>query len=118
MTGDPTTWRTASFSSNGSSCVEVLEADGGTWLRDTKDRGLGEVLHLSAPQWAAFLAEVAVDAPSANGAVEVREVADDTGDGGREVEELSSGSVLRFTPDEWTAFRSGVLAGEFDPAAA
>lgn len=106
-------WRTASFSSNGANCVEVLEADGATWLRDTKDRAAGS-LHLTGPQWRAFLAEVADDAPSTNGALEVR--AD--GDGAREVTELASGLALRFTPGEWAAFRSGVRAGEFDRAAA
>lgn len=107
------TWRTASFSSNGSNCVEVLEADGATWLRDTKDRAAGTA-HLSGPQWSAFLAEVAVDAPSTNGAVVVSPDAD----GGRDLTEIASGITLRFTAGEWDAFRSGVLAGEFDRAAA
>lgn len=106
-------WRTASFSSNGANCVEVLDGDGATWIRDTKDRDAG-VLALSASQWSAFLAEVADDTPSDNGAVVVH-LADD---GTREVTELASGTALRFTPDEWRAFRSGVLAGEFDRAAA
>lgn len=105
-------WRTASFSSNGSNCVEVLEADGETWVRDTKDRDAG-VVALSAAQWTTFLAEVADDRPSANGAVEVHEDGD-----GRQVTELASGVVLRFTRSEWQAFRSGVLAGEFGRAAA
>ena len=68
-----------SFGSNGASCVEVLEADGATYLRDTKSHGEGAVLHLDGPAWSAFLREVAHDARSANGAVEV--TADD--DGGR-----------------------------------
>ncbi|GAA4733626.1 DUF397 domain-containing protein [Actinomycetospora chibensis] len=102
-------WRTSSFSSNGASCVEVLEADGATYLRDTKSHGEGAVLHLDGPAWAAFLREVAHDAPSANGAVEV--TADE--DGGRLVRETSSDAVLLFRHDEWTAFRRGVLAGEF-----
>jgi hypothetical protein len=102
-------WRTSSFSSNGASCVEVLEADGATYLRDTKERGEGAVLHLDRPAWTAFLDEVARDAPSANGAVDVTglEGAD------RVVREHSSGAVLRFRDDEWVAFRRGVLAGEF-----
>ncbi|MDD7941308.1 DUF397 domain-containing protein [Actinomycetospora lutea] len=102
-------WRTSSFSSNGASCVEVLEADGATCLRDTKEHGEGAVLHLDGPAWTAFLDEVARDAPSANGAVEVTP---DDGDG-RRVREHSSGAVLRFRDDEWVAFRRGVLAGEF-----
>lgn len=107
-------WRTSSFSSNGASCVEILEADGATYLRDTKCHGEGAVLHLDGPAWAAFLREVAHDLPSTNGAVEV--TADD--DGGRLVRETSSDAVLLFRDDEWTAFRSGVLAGEFGDVAA
>lgn len=102
-------WRTSSFSSNGASCVEVLEADGATYVRDTKERGEGAVLALDGSAWTAFLDEVAREAPSANGAVEVTA----TDDGGRAVREASSGAVLRFREDEWTAFRAGVLAGEF-----
>jgi len=104
-------WRTSSFSSNGASCVEILEADGATYLRDTKEHGDGAVLHLDRSAWAAFLHEVARDVPSANGAVEV--TADD---GGRVVRETSSDAVLFFRDDEWTAFRRGVLAGEFGAA--
>ncbi|MEJ2863232.1 DUF397 domain-containing protein [Actinomycetospora flava] len=104
-----TRWRTSSFSSNGASCVEVLEADGATYLRDTKEHGEGPVLHLDGPAWTAFLDEVARDVPSANGAVDVTAGADD----GRAVREHSSGAVLHFRDDEWVAFRRGVLAGEF-----
>ncbi|GAA4918768.1 uncharacterized protein DUF397 [Actinomycetospora succinea] len=103
-------WRTSSFSSNGASCVEVLEADGATYLRDTKEHGEGAVLHLDGPAWSAFLDEVARDAPSANGAVDVTTRGDD---GARAVQEHSSGAVLHFRDDEWVAFRRGVLAGEF-----
>jgi hypothetical protein len=102
-------WRTSSFSSNGASCVEVLEADGATYLRDTKEHGEGAVLHLDGPAWSAFLDEVARELPSANGAVEVTAAPDD----GRAVREHSSGAVLLFRDDEWVAFRRGVLAGEF-----
>ncbi|MEJ2886741.1 DUF397 domain-containing protein [Actinomycetospora aeridis] len=105
-------WRTSSFSSNGASCVEVLEADGATYLRDTKENGEGAVLHLDAQAWSAFLDEVARDVPSANGAVEVT-TPDARADGGRAVLEHSSGAVLHFRDDEWVAFRRGVLAGEF-----
>src|SRR5690349_20272631 len=105
-------WRTSSYSSNGASCVEILEADGATYLRDTKEHGEGAVLHLDGPAWAAFLDEVARDAPSANGAVEVEPV----DAGARLVRETSSGAVLHFRADEWTAFRDGVLDGEFGRA--
>lgn len=102
-------WRTSSFSSNGASCVEVLEADGDTYLRDTKEHGEGAVLHLDRRAWSAFLDEVARDTPSANGAVEVTVGEDDA----RVVHETASGAVLHFRDDEWVAFRRGVLAGEF-----
>ena len=102
-------WRTSSFSSNGASCVEVLEAPEATYVRDTKQHGTGTVLTLPVPAWTAFLAEVADDAPSANGAVEV--VPGD--DGGRTVRASASGQRLDFTAAEWTAFRRGVEAGEF-----
>jgi hypothetical protein len=102
-------WRTSSHSSNGASCVEILEADGATYLRDTKEHGEGAVLALDGPAWTAFLDEVARGAPSANGAVEV--LAGEAG--GRSVRETSSGAVLHFRDDEWTAFRDGVLDGEF-----
>lgn len=106
-------WRTSSASSNGASCVEVLEADGATYLRDTKQHGQGPVVHLDGQAWSAFLDEVARDAASANGAVEVTA----RPDGGRTVVETSSGAELHFRADEWTAFRDGVLAGEFSAGA-
>jgi hypothetical protein len=105
-------WRTSRHSSNGASCVEVLEADGAAYVRDTKEHGEGAVLHLDGPAWTAFLDEVARDAPSANGAVEVETL--DAGE--RLVRETSSGAVLHFRADEWTAFRAGVLDGEFGRA--
>ena len=116
MTREPTTWRTSSFSSNGSNCVEVLERGDGTWMRDSKDRQ-GPALHCSAAHWRAFLAGVAEDdAPDhdtpGHGALRVRA----TDDGGRRVEDLDTASALRFTADEWRAFRRGVLAGEFADA--
>ncbi|PVZ10799.1 DUF397 domain-containing protein [Actinomycetospora cinnamomea] len=107
-------WRTSRHSSNGASCVEVLEADRATYLRDTKQHGQGPVVHLDGPAWSAFLDEVARDAPSANGAVEVTA----TAEGGRTVREASSGAELHFRADEWAAFRAGVLDGEFSPGAA
>lgn len=45
------TWRTSSFSSNGTNCVE-LATDGRTWgaVRDSKNRG-GDVLMLDAQRF-------------------------------------------------------------------
>lgn len=111
MTREPIPWRTSSFSSNGSNCVEVLELGDGTWMRDSKDRD-GPTLHCSAAQWRAFLAGVAEQDSPWGGALRVRA----TDDGGRRVEHADTARVLRFTEGEWWAFRRGVLAGEFAEA--
>jgi hypothetical protein len=52
-------WRTSTFSGdNGASCVEVaFLPDGGTALRDTKNRALA-AHHYPATTWTAFLAAV------------------------------------------------------------
>lgn len=52
-------WRKSSFSgNNGDSCVEVaFLSDGGTAVRDTKDRALTPH-HYTATAWTAFLAAV------------------------------------------------------------
>jgi hypothetical protein len=50
-------WRKASYSANGGgSCVEAAHAGGAILIRDTKDRGVGPVLRVSAETWGAFLA--------------------------------------------------------------
>ncbi len=100
-------WRTSSYSGSGDNCVEVAPAGPGVLLRDTKDHGFGPVIPFSATQWAAFLAEVAADGPSANGAA----VAEHSASG--VVLHGAAGARLAFTPSEWAAFRSGVLDGEF-----
>ncbi|MDV6011200.1 DUF397 domain-containing protein [Haloechinothrix sp. LS1_15] len=49
-------WRKSSFSEGAQTCVEVaFAADGGRWLRDTKDRH-GGAHHITAEQWDALLA--------------------------------------------------------------
>ncbi|MGI5129081.1 DUF397 domain-containing protein [Pseudonocardia sp. CA-107938] len=100
-------WRTSSYSSNGSSCVEVAPATSGVLLRDTKDHGSGPVIAFSPAQWSAFLAEVAADAPSANGAATA-----EPSESGVALH-APDGVTLRFTPSEWAAFRAGVRDGEF-----
>ena len=52
-------WRTSNYSGdNGASCVEVaFLPDGGTALRDTKNRTL-PAHRYPAPAWAAFLAAI------------------------------------------------------------
>ena len=109
MPSEPAAWRTSTFSSNGSNCVEVLELDTGAWLRDSKDRD-GAALHLDTPQWRAFLDAVADGRPGGD-AVRIRAAAD----GGHRLEEIGTHRELRFTAGEWSAFRRGVLAGEFGP---
>jgi hypothetical protein len=55
-------WRTSSYSGgNGESCVEVAPLpDGGTALRDTKNRAL-PAHRYPAPAWTAFLAAIRAD---------------------------------------------------------
>src|SRR4051794_32300288 len=91
-------WRASSYSGSGDNCVEVAPAGPDVLLRDTKDRGAGPVIAFSATQWAAFLAEVAADAPSANGAA----VAEPSTSG--VVLRGEGGARLAFTPSEWAAF--------------
>jgi hypothetical protein len=109
LSPEPATWRTSTFSSNGSNCVEVLELDAGAWLRDSKDRA-GPALRLDAQGWRGFLDAVA-GGHAGDGAVRIRAGAD----GGRSIEDVATGRELHFTAGEWSAFRRGVAAGEFGP---
>jgi hypothetical protein len=48
-------WRKSSHSSgNGGNCVELGSVPGSVLVRDTKDRGHGPVLRLTAADWARF----------------------------------------------------------------
>lgn len=48
-------WRKSSFSGGAENCVEVAEgADGGYWIRDTKDRAL-PAYYFTAKEWHAFI---------------------------------------------------------------
>jgi hypothetical protein len=50
-------WRTSSYTGNGGgNCVEAAHIPGAILIRDTKDRGAGPVLRVSAGTWRAFLA--------------------------------------------------------------
>lgn len=52
-------WRKSSYSANGGgSCVEVGNNSSTILLRDTKDRGAGPVLRVSAQTWRAFTASL------------------------------------------------------------
>jgi len=46
----PGGWRKSSFSGQDSDCVEVSDAAGRVFVRDTKDRG-GPVLGFTSGQW-------------------------------------------------------------------
>ena len=49
-------WRKSTHSANGGgNCMEAAHAGGAIVIRDTKDRGAGPVLHVSAETWHAFL---------------------------------------------------------------
>lgn len=51
-------WRKSAFSGGAENCVEVAEAaDGGRWLRDTKDRSRPPH-YFTASEWRAFLGGV------------------------------------------------------------
>lgn len=52
---DGLAWYKSSFSGGAQQCVEVAqEADGGRWLRDTKDRSR-PAHYFTAGEWAAFI---------------------------------------------------------------
>jgi hypothetical protein len=50
-------WRKASYSDNGGNCVEVAEASGAVFIRDTQDR-TGPVLGFSMAAWRRFADQV------------------------------------------------------------
>ncbi len=100
-------WRTSTRSNNGTNCAEVDFTAVGVELRDTKDHGVGPVLHFTAEQWRTFLHEVLAGLPSDNGAAVVSRRGD------RTAVEAADGTLL-FTPGEWTAFLAGARDGEFD----
>jgi hypothetical protein len=54
-----TPWRKASYSANGGlECLEAANVPGAILIRDTKDRGAGPVLRVSAETWRAFTASL------------------------------------------------------------
>ncbi|GAB3475587.1 DUF397 domain-containing protein [Amycolatopsis cihanbeyliensis] len=56
-------WRTSSYSSNGSACVEIGWQEPGVLVRDTKDRG-GGTLAVPRSAWWAFLAAQRANSPT------------------------------------------------------
>jgi hypothetical protein len=56
-------WRKSSYSgAQGGDCVETASADGMVMVRDTKDRGRGPVLRLTARAFTDFTSRIRVDA--------------------------------------------------------
>jgi len=49
-------WRKSTHSANGGGdCIEAADVQGAILIRDTKDRGAGPILRVSAETWRAFL---------------------------------------------------------------
>ncbi|MEV0712718.1 DUF397 domain-containing protein [Nocardia aurea] len=115
-------WRKSTFSNNGgASCVEVNFIGNQALVRDSKylrdpanDPNDQPVLSIRADMWPTFCRSSANPTIRSEMAgvpqITVRE------DGWVRVSD--SAVELVFTPDEWKAFIQGVLAGEFERAAA
>lgn len=52
-------WFTSSYSNQGNACVQVRRLGGHVQVADSKDRGRGPVITVTAADWAAFLAGAA-----------------------------------------------------------
>jgi len=120
-TPEPASWRTSSYSSNGSDCVEVAPTADGVLIRDTKQRGDGPIIRFRTAQWVAFLhCAAGTDAASTTDRFSITEDRQPVKDDGSatattwHVHCRNSGSTLHFTPSEWTAFRAGICRGEFN----
>lgn len=59
MSKQTDTWRKASYSANGTDCVEVGDQANGVLVRDTKARDVG-TLTVSADDWRRFTARLKV----------------------------------------------------------
>jgi Domain of unknown function (DUF397) len=103
-------WRTSSYSSNGTDCVEVAPLETGARIRHSKDPA-GPVITFTSDQWRRWLDElISGEAGTANGAVFVTALLD----GCWQVDAVALEANLHFTASEVTAFVRGVRAGEFD----
>ena len=115
-------WRTSSFTSNGSACVEVAPGPRAVRVRDTKDRGLGPILLLDHAAWAQLRAAAVAGPAGAVGGLSIVHEARRTEHAGRTVTTAwhvsCGGRVVHYTESEWAAFAAGVRAGEFEFAPA
>jgi hypothetical protein len=103
-------WRTSSYSSNGTDCVEVNPTASGISIRDSKDPA-GPVITFTTEQWLLWLDElISGEAGATNGAILVKAMPD----GCWQVDAVALGASLHFTAGEVTAFVRGVRDGEFD----
>ncbi|ATL71557.1 DUF397 domain-containing protein [Nocardia terpenica] len=114
-------WQKSSFSRHGSNCVEINRPATDTVLiRDTKDEGKPgprPVISVPAGNWEQFL-EIATGRVSTDDVLGgVPAVEHDSATGTTTLRD-AGGTALVFTPGEWTAFISGVKAGEFAAPAA
>lgn len=51
-------WRKASYSANGTNCVETGSVAGAVLVRDTKDNGRGPVLRVTPADWTRLVKSV------------------------------------------------------------
>ena len=51
-------WRKSSYSGSQTDCIETATVPGAVLVRDTKDRGTGPVLSVSAETWRRFTASL------------------------------------------------------------
>jgi hypothetical protein len=120
-TVDHPAWRTSSHSAGGA-CVEAAPGPRGVLVRDSKDGGLGPILHLDHVAWRELLAAAAARRPGAAGALRITQGARRTRHAGAEVVTSwhvgTAGLALHFTDAEWLAFALGVREGEFEFAPA
>jgi Domain of unknown function (DUF397) len=54
---DDDAWRKSSASGQGNDCLEVCFGEGAVRVRHSKDPG-GQIVHVSGPEWRAFLTAV------------------------------------------------------------
>jgi hypothetical protein len=107
-------WRTSTYSSNGTNCVEVNPSASGISIRHSKNP-TGPVITFTPEQWSQWLTELTSGSTStSNGAVVVTLLTD----GCWQVAAVALDTSLNFTAGEVAAFLLGVRDGEFNFALA